>query len=88
MVFLPFKAYYRDAVAAFVVYDVTNKNSLEHSLQWKEEINSTVYLTNGDPIPVVLIANKVCLGHVNLISCFTSRRINYFHRLKYLNMSI
>ncbi|XP_065900271.1 uncharacterized protein [Dysidea avara] len=59
------QAYYRDAVAAFVVYDVTNKNSLEHSLQWKEEINSTVYLTNGDPIPVVLIANKVDCGQLD-----------------------
>ena len=42
-----------------VVYDVTNKSSLEHCLQWKEEIDSIVYLINGDPIPVLLLANKV-----------------------------
>ena len=42
-----------------MVYDVTNKSSLEHCLQWKEEIDSIVYLINGDPIPVLLLANKV-----------------------------
>ncbi|XP_065897987.1 uncharacterized protein [Dysidea avara] len=59
------KAYYRDAVGALVVYDVTDKKSMEHCLQWKEEIDDTVYLTNGDPIPVVLIANKVDHGQLD-----------------------
>jgi len=42
-----------------VVYDVTKRLSLEHCLQWKREIDNTVQLLNGDPIPIVLIANKV-----------------------------
>ena len=42
-----------------MVYDVTQGISLEHCLQWKKEINDVVQLSNGDPIPIVLIANKV-----------------------------
>ena len=44
-----------------MVYDVTDKKSMEHCLQWKEEIDGAVSLTNGDPIPVALIANKVII---------------------------
>ena len=28
-------------------------------MQWKKEIDNVVQLLNGDPIPIVLIANKV-----------------------------
>ena len=55
------QAYYRDAVGGFVVYDVTQRVSLEHCLQWKKDIDDVVQLSNGDPIPIVLIANKVCM---------------------------
>jgi len=48
-------------VGAFVVYDVTDERSLEHSLQWKAEVDNVVRLVNDDPIPVVLLANKVIL---------------------------
>ena len=33
-----------------------------YCLQWKEEIDRAVCLENGDPIPIVLIANKVLYG--------------------------
>ena len=55
------QVFYRDAVGGFVVYDVTQRVSLEHCLQWKKEIDDIVQLLNGDPIPIVLIANKVCV---------------------------
>ena len=54
------QAYYRDAVGGFVIYDVTNAISLDHCLQWKKNIDDIVQFLNGDPIPIVLIANKVC----------------------------
>ena len=41
---------------------MTQKISLEHCLQWKKEIDDVVQLSNGDPIPIVLIANKVCVS--------------------------
>ena len=43
-----------------MVYDVMKKNvPLEHCLHWKKKINDVVQLPNGDPIPIVLIGNKV-----------------------------
>jgi len=41
---------------------------MEHCLQWKEEIDGAVSLTNGDPIPVVLIANKVIIKSMRTCS--------------------
>ena len=53
-----------------MVYDVTDILSLEHCLQWKKDIDDIVQLLNGDPIPIVLIANKVLcelkFAHKNL----------------------
>jgi len=57
-------------VGAFVVYDVTDPNSLEHCSQWKKEIDDTVQLENGDPIPVVLMANKVIFSII--LTCMAS----------------
>ena len=42
-----------------MVYDVTDERSLENSLQWKAEVDNVARLVNDDPIPVVLLANKV-----------------------------
>ena len=53
-----------------MVYDVTNRISLEHCLQWKKEINDVVQLSNGDPIPIVLIANKVYRSKFTLRNYF------------------
>ena len=53
------KAYYRNAVGGFVVYDVTDPKSFRNCQQWKKEIDDVVQLLNGDPIPIILIANKV-----------------------------
>ena len=54
-----------------MVYDITHRLSLEHCLQWKKDIDDIVQLLNGDPIPIVLIANKVLcelkFAHKNLL---------------------
>ena len=55
----PPQPYYQDAVAAFVVFDVTDKKSFEDSEQWKADIDQKASLPGGRPIPVVLLANKV-----------------------------
>jgi Ras-related protein Rab-32 len=53
------RIFYRDAVAAFVVYDVTRKSSFEAVTKWKADIDSKVFLYDSDiPIPCVLLANK------------------------------
>jgi len=50
--------YYRHAVAAVVVFDITNAQSLDNAKKWKSDVDDKVFLRNEDNIPVVLFANK------------------------------
>ena len=51
-------------MGAFVVYDITKKKSLDHCQKWKEEIDSKIQMITGDPIPTVLVANKVLYNYM------------------------
>jgi len=54
--------YYREAVGAFVVYDVTAKWTLDHVPNWKSSLDE--YLSSEDyQLPVVLIGNKCDKPH-------------------------
>ena len=57
--FCHFKVYYKEAVGAFVVFDVTRASTFEAVEKWKTDLDSKVFLPNGSPIPAVLLANKV-----------------------------
>lgn len=52
------RVYYKEAVAAFVVFDVTRASTFEAVEKWKSDLDSKVFLPNGSPIPAVLLANK------------------------------
>ncbi|XP_028406006.1 ras-related protein Rab-32-like [Dendronephthya gigantea] len=52
------RVYYRDAVAAFVAFDVTRAATFDAVEQWKSDLDSKLFLANGQPIPAVLLANK------------------------------
>lgn len=60
------RVYYREAVAALVVFDLTRPASFEAVRKWKSDIDAKVALANGDPIPCILIANKSDLVTVPL----------------------
>lgn len=53
------RVYYKEAVGAFVVFDVTRASTLEAVPKWKQDLDSKVVLPDGRPIPTVLLANKV-----------------------------
>ncbi|KAG0329867.1 rab32, member RAS oncoprotein [Dissophora globulifera] len=55
------RVYYKEAVAALVVYDVTRPKTFEAVPKWKSDLDSKVSLPGGEPIPVVLLANKIDL---------------------------
>ncbi len=56
------RVYYKDAVAAFIMFDVTCNSSLECAKKLKLELDQKVSLYGTDnPIPIVLIANKIDL---------------------------
>jgi len=57
------RVYYKEAVGAFVVFDVTRHSTFDAVAQWKSDIDAKVtWGPNNEPIPVVLLANKCDLG--------------------------
>ncbi|XP_013877717.1 ras-related protein Rab-38 [Austrofundulus limnaeus] len=52
------RVYYREAVGALVVFDVTRASTFDAVLKWKDDLDSKVTLNYGRPIPAVLLANK------------------------------
>ncbi|XP_026160893.1 ras-related protein Rab-32 [Mastacembelus armatus] len=52
------RAYYKGAMGAVVVFDVTHSPTLEAASEWKRDLDSKVCLDSGHPIPAVLLANK------------------------------
>ncbi|XP_077287481.1 RAS oncogene family member Rab32 isoform X3 [Arctopsyche grandis] len=52
------RVYYKEAVGAFVVFDVARVATFEAVVKWKQDLDSKVQLPDGSPIPCVLLANK------------------------------
>ncbi|XP_049452736.1 ras-related protein Rab-32 [Epinephelus fuscoguttatus] len=52
------RVYYKGAMGAVVVFDITNSSTLEAASEWKQDLDSKVCLDSGCPIPAVLLANK------------------------------
>ncbi|XP_065843943.1 ras-related protein Rab-38-like [Oscarella lobularis] len=52
------RVYYKEAVGAFIVFDVTRAATFEAVQKWKNDLDSKVTLPNGKPVPCVLLANK------------------------------
>ncbi|XP_043486153.1 EF-hand calcium-binding domain-containing protein 4B isoform X1 [Polistes fuscatus] len=52
------RVYYKEAVGAFIVFDVTRNSTLDAVVKWKQDLDSKVQLPDGSPIPCVLLANK------------------------------
>ena len=53
------RVYYKEAVGAFIVFDVTRTSTFESVAKWKQDLDAKVQLPDGSPIPCVLLANKV-----------------------------
>lgn len=53
------KVYYKEALGALLVYDISRPQTFDTVAKWKTEIDSMVRLPDGEgAIPVVLIGNK------------------------------
>mmetsp|Transcript_10740 Transcript_10740/g.11799 ORF Transcript_10740/g.11799 Transcript_10740/m.11799 type:complete len:214 (+) Transcript_10740:50-691(+) len=71
------RIYYKDAVGAFVVFDMTRLNTFEAVERWKKDLESK--LNSNDNIPVILIGNKIDLikeGGVR--PCITEEEIQHY----------
>ena len=54
--------YFKEAVGALVVFDLTRRSTFEAVLEWKRLLDVT--LPTGQPIPAVLLANKVHIADI------------------------
>eukprot|EP01080_Neovahlkampfia_damariscottae_P002745 gene2745-4153_t len=52
------RVYYKEAVGAIVVFDVTRTTTFEAVKKWKNDIDRKVFLPDDTKIPCVLLANK------------------------------
>ncbi|XP_023141217.1 ras-related protein Rab-32 [Amphiprion ocellaris] len=52
------RVYYKAAMGALVVFDITNSLTLKSATEWKQDLDSKLCLDNGRPVPAVLLANK------------------------------
>jgi len=53
------QVYYKEAVAALIVFDCTRQSTFDAVLTWKNDLDSKVLLPNGEPVPCLLLSNKV-----------------------------
>ncbi len=53
------QVYYKDAISAIIVFDMESPKTLQTALKWKKDVDEKVTLSNGQPIPVILVGNKV-----------------------------
>ncbi len=67
------RVYYKEAVGAFIVFDVTRVGTFEAITKWKQDLDSKVQLPDGEKIPCVLLANKVSLLSYLFIYLFRER---------------
>jgi Ras-related protein Rab-32 len=60
------RVYYKEAVGCFIVFDVTRGSTFEAVTKWKTDLDNKVQLPDGNPVPCVLLANKVSFmtGHL------------------------
>ena len=52
------KLFCRGALGALVVADISNRDSIESTIRWKEQVDMNATLKNGEPIPMILVVNK------------------------------
>lgn len=55
------KIFSKDAQGALVLCDITNKESLEDTLKWKESVDDNTRFIDGGLLPCVLVQNKIDL---------------------------
>lgn len=62
------RVYYKEAVAAFVVFDASRSSTFDAVMKWKNDLDDKVQLPSGENVPCVLLANKCDLEKEGLVT--------------------
>ncbi|XP_060577918.1 ras-related protein Rab-38-like [Ruditapes philippinarum] len=60
------RVYYKYAIAAIIVFDLSRPATFDSIPKWLNDVNSKVMLSNEDPVPVILLANKCDVEDVTI----------------------
>lgn len=60
------RVYYKDASACVIMFDVTQRKTFNNVMNWKNDVEKKVALSNGSPVPCLLLANKIDLPSPNV----------------------
>ncbi|XP_025104396.1 ras-related protein Rab-32B-like isoform X2 [Pomacea canaliculata] len=60
------RVYYKYAIAAIVVFDLSRPATFDAVIKWLDDVNSKVMLANEQPVPVLLLANKSDIEEVSI----------------------
>jgi Ras-related protein Rab-32 len=52
------RIFYKDALGAMLVYDLTREDTFETITKWKREVDDKVQLPSGEALPCILVGNK------------------------------
>lgn len=56
------RGFYKEALGAFIVFDVTRQSTLNAIERWKLDIDNKILFRNTeDPLPTIILANKIDL---------------------------
>ena len=59
------RVYYKEALGAIVVFDLSRPATYDAVVKWKRDIDEKVSLPDGTKIPVILLANKKDLASIS-----------------------
>lgn len=78
------KSYYRNAVGAMLVYDITKRRSFEHLDEWLEEARFHIGSHNA---VIMLVGHKCDMEAKRTVSQREGRAFADFHGLKFIETS-
>ncbi|KAF4036314.1 Ras family [Phytophthora infestans] len=79
-------AYYRNAVGAMIVYDITNRSSFEHVTGWLAQVHEHSH----ESLVLILVGNKCDLAHLpesRQVSTLEAARFAAKHSMEFLETS-
>lgn len=62
------RVYYKEAVGAFIVFDVTRSATFDAVVKWKNDLDNKVHLHDGNNVPCVLLANKCDMSKEGIVN--------------------